>query len=200
MRDPSWASALLWILKKRSRWEAEPKPHVSVDPSNVQDDIRGAAFGGHGRGASVLFRRTPAPSEIRLASAVPTSDQSLVSASTSSESPILSPPRHSSITLPSRTSSNKSSEDGLKSVGENVTYISVVVPASLDRLEPQSPSDSKVLDWASNLPEDWQQAGTKSEAKQNADSQPNSYFASNGSAPLAKERDTLAKLFDSYRG
>ena len=35
---------------------------------------------------------------------------------------------------------------------------------------------------------------------QNADPKSNSYFASTGSAPLAKEKDSLAKLFEKYRG
>jgi hypothetical protein len=38
------------------------------------------------------------------------------------------------------------------------------------------------------------------EREQIANSKANSYFASNGSAPLAKEKDTLAKLFEKYRG
>jgi len=33
-----------------------------------------------------------------------------------------------------------------------------------------------------------------------ADNHPHSYFAQNGSAPLAKEKDTLGKLFEKYRG
>jgi hypothetical protein len=38
------------------------------------------------------------------------------------------------------------------------------------------------------------------ERGQNANPKTNSYFASNGSAPLAKEKDSLAKLFEKYRG
>jgi len=34
----------------------------------------------------------------------------------------------------------------------------------------------------------------------NANPKDNSYFASNGSAPLAKDKDSLAKLFEKYRG
>jgi hypothetical protein len=33
-----------------------------------------------------------------------------------------------------------------------------------------------------------------------ADTHFHSYFAQNGSAPLAKEKDTLGKLFEKYRG
>jgi hypothetical protein len=42
--------------------------------------------------------------------------------------------------------------------------------------------------------------GSVIEREQNANPKANSYFASNGSAPLAKEKDTLGKLFEKYRG
>jgi hypothetical protein len=34
----------------------------------------------------------------------------------------------------------------------------------------------------------------------NADWSPNSYFGSNGTPPMAKEKDALGKLFEKYRG
>jgi hypothetical protein len=60
------------------------------------------------------------------------------------------------------------------------------------------------VDWSTIL--DSFQLKTKSifdfpfERGQNANPKINSYFASNGSAPLAKEKDSLAKLFEKYRG
>ena len=38
------------------------------------------------------------------------------------------------------------------------------------------------------------------EVTHNANFPSNSYFASNGTAPLAKEKDALGKLFEKYRG
>jgi hypothetical protein len=43
-------------------------------------------------------------------------------------------------------------------------------------------------------------SGSDFECEQNANPKANSYFASNGSAPLAKEKDNLGKLFEKYRG
>ena len=34
----------------------------------------------------------------------------------------------------------------------------------------------------------------------NANAALNSYFGSNGTVPMAKEKDALAKLFEKYRG
>jgi hypothetical protein len=36
--------------------------------------------------------------------------------------------------------------------------------------------------------------------EENANLAPNSFFGSNGTVPMAKEKDTLGKLFEKYRG
>jgi hypothetical protein len=215
----AWISAVLSPSKDAlGEGEAGSEMHTSIDPSNVRDDIRGEAFNGQGRGISVLFRRTLAPSQIFMGSVVPRSEQPRVCASISGAAPVPSPPRRSSATPPSRVSSSASTEESFKDVVGYPTRLSMMVLASSDLPEPQpsvlidslalalklweprQSSDSKDLDRSSNLPDPSLQARTNSEAKQNADFQASSYFASNASAPLTKEKDTLTKLFESYRG
>jgi hypothetical protein len=48
---------------------------------------------------------------------------------------------------------------------------------------------------------DWDTILQSMQSDQITNSEVNSYFASNGSAPLAaKEKDSLGKLFEKYRG
>jgi hypothetical protein len=190
MGEPDRIASSLESWKKDMLWRI----NGSADASNVRVDTFGGATNGLGHGEDHVFLRIPTLSESCMTSLLPESGESKGEKRRRGADPVRPSPIRPFAPQSVRT---LSLNDSMESYGG----LSIMVSASPKFPKPRPPLSSYEIKPEANKetnPEAKDQVLL--EAKQNADSKTNSYFASNGSAPLAKERDTLGKLFEKYRG
>jgi hypothetical protein len=196
MHEPAQTLSSLGSSRKHTIWRSGPLSHVTINTSNWRVDTYRGIPSAPGHGGDLCRTLTPSPRG--MASMVPGTEQSNVRnrkrGVDSHRPPLIRPSANQSI----RNSSNRRI---VSNFVESDAGLSIMASTSSTYSEPHQPLPSHEIRPKAN-------EGTRPEAKnevlpkvkQNADSKATSYFAQNGSAPLAKERDTLDKLFEKYRG